>query len=160
MIRYLAVWIVLCARRIMTIDKEHNPKKRLLISMQRRKVTQRFFNVANVEILPIREEGTGNREDGNTTTLATLKKSLRSSASPRLCVKNTPANLCVENISATAQAILDARALYPDSSIRSQCLRNSVKPTLPTTVPYLPLTDLRPIRLNPKSLRTFSSFTR
>ena len=53
MIRYLAVWIVLCARRIMTIDKEYNPKKRLLISMQSRKVTQRFFNVTSVLVLPV-----------------------------------------------------------------------------------------------------------
>ena len=45
------------------------------------------------------------------------KTSLRSSASLRLCVKNTPTSLCVKNITQTAQSILDARALYPDSSL-------------------------------------------
>ena len=40
-----------------------------------------------------------------------------------LCVKNTPANLCDslrslrQKIESTAQAILDARTLYPDSSL-------------------------------------------
>jgi hypothetical protein len=66
---------------------------------------------------------TSNIGSGNTTTQATLKKSLRSSASLRLCVKNSPSNLCDslcslrQKIESTAQAILDARALYPDSSL-------------------------------------------
>ena len=49
--------------------------------------------------------------------MATLEKTLRSSASLRLCVENPSASLCVENITQTAQAILDARAKYPDATL-------------------------------------------
>ena len=45
---------------------------------------------------------------------STRTESLRSSATLRLCVENNPV---VENITTTAQAILDARALYSDSSL-------------------------------------------
>ena len=104
-------------------------------------------NVANVQMLPIAKSncqlgngelgtenwelknGTGNigntgniKESPNlliskTPSNESNKTSLRSSASLRLCVKNTPTSLCVKNITQTAQSILDARALYPDSSL-------------------------------------------
>ena len=101
-------------------------------------------NVANVQMLPITntncqlgkgELETGNWElkngTGNIGNTGNIKKSpnLQNSQSPsnesnkvssaplRLCVKNNSVSSVVKNITQTAQAILDARALYPDSSL-------------------------------------------
>ena len=69
----------------------------------------RIGNVANVKVLPIANTNTqletGNIGTGNIPTMATLEETLRTSRTSR------------EIISSTAQAILDARALYPDSSL-------------------------------------------
>ena len=66
-------------------------------------------NVANMKVLPIANTNTqletGNIGTGNIPTMATLEKTSRTSRTSR------------EIISSTAQAILDARALYPDSSL-------------------------------------------
>ena len=66
-------------------------------------------NVANVKVLPIANTNTqletGNIGTGNIPTMATLEKTSRTSRTSR------------EIISSTAQSILDARALYPDSSL-------------------------------------------
>ena len=63
-------------------------------------------NVANVKVLPIDNANsqleTGNIETGNIPTMATLEKTSRTSR---------------EIIASAAQSILDARALYPDSSL-------------------------------------------
>ena len=75
------------------------------------------------------ERGTGNGERRDSEKTPNLQNSKspsnesNHSESLCLCVKNTPANLCDslcslrQKIESTAQAILDARALYPDSSL-------------------------------------------
>lgn len=60
----------------------------------------------------------------------------------------TPTEQQKAKIEQTAQAILDARALYPDSSLADlydelTCRRNSAKPTEIMTAPLWTLTDLQ-----------------
>ena len=61
-------------------------------------------NVANVKVLPT-ANANSQLETGNIPTMATLEKTSRTSRTSR------------EIITSAAQAILDARALYPDSSL-------------------------------------------
>ena len=93
MIRYLVVWIVLCAWCIITIDNEYNPKKAVDFNAETQSGAEIFFNVTSVLVLPVPMLPVSNWVleliTGNTSTLATF---LSETAAPlceslRPCVK-------------------------------------------------------------------------
>jgi hypothetical protein len=79
------------------------------------------LDIANVQMLPITKSncqlGNGELEigTGNTTTLATLKKSLRSSASPRLCVKKIYDGNKVIEVENINPYLMDAPSVFIES---------------------------------------------